>query len=148
MLSFYFITNGRISRRATWLAVVMPLTALTIVGGTADSLLFQNQEVTFLGNAYAPITAVVAVLIAWPSLATSIRRFHDLNMTGWWAAPMLALYWLPNFSSFLQKSVAEKVVIVVWVICAFLAVVLGLAQLFVPGIKDSNRFGADPLRRI
>ncbi len=144
-LRFYLTTNGRISRKANWLAVILPLVLVTAATGIADSLFFSKSELIFLGQVYSPISAVVTALVAWPSIATSIRRFHDLNMTGWWAALMIPLYWLPDFTAYFNKSLVEQAVIIGWAICAFVCVLLGLAQLFVRGTIGPNRFGHDPI---
>ncbi|MFZ5619114.1 MAG: DUF805 domain-containing protein [Pseudomonadota bacterium] len=147
MLRFYLTARGRISRKATWLAVMLPIIPLMFAAAAADVSLFPEIEFTFLGTVYTPFIAALTVLVAWPSFATSIRRFHDLNMTGWWAALMLALYWTPDFAGFFQMSNTEKAAIVAWVVCASIGGLLALAQLFVRGTIGQNRFGPDPTER-
>jgi uncharacterized membrane protein YhaH (DUF805 family) len=147
ILRFYLSVHGRISRKATWLAVMLPILALSAAAGFLDAAIFDEAEFKFLGTMYTPSVAALSVVLAWPSLATSIRRFHDLNMTGWWAVLMLGWYWTPDFARFFQMPAGEKAATVVWAIAMALGLLLSLAQLFVRGTYGPNRFGPDPTER-
>lgn len=61
------------------------------------------------------------VLVVWFAIMSSIRRLHDLGMTGWW----LFLTWIPIIGSLI------------------LTVLLG----FVRGDKEPNKYG-NPLNSV
>ncbi|MBS1998855.1 MAG: DUF805 domain-containing protein [Cyanobacteria bacterium SZAS LIN-2] len=104
--AIYFSTRGRMSRRAYWLVGLLPLAGFSFIAG----FLF--------GLARSPAGAVgLIVLLLWPTLALSIKRCHDFNASGWWAA-------------------LTAVPLLNWIV----EVVLGS----IPGTRGANRFGPDP----
>ena len=102
--------RGRIPRSTWWLyGVLLPL---------AMGLLLQ----ALLGIARVRgelASQVVTVLLLWPSVAVSIKRWHDRDHSGWWVLVMLVPF-------------------VGWLVAL---VVNGL----LPGTAGPNRHGPDPL---
>lgn len=81
--------HGRISRRTWWLYGVaailglgLLLTALLRIAGADDDT----------------ATAVVTLILLWPSLAISIKRWHDRGKSAWWVLvgliPVIGGLWL------------------------------------------------------
>ena len=71
-----FSLSGRITRRSWWLwgaavmiGMAMYLTVVLRVAGVA-------KETTEL---------LVNLLLFWPALAISVKRWHDRDKPGWWA---------------------------------------------------------------
>jgi uncharacterized membrane protein YhaH (DUF805 family) len=101
--------DGRIARRTWWLwGVAAPLglgmyltVVLRVVGLSA-----QGTEVA------------ANLLLLWPTLAVSVKRWHDRNNSGWWvlAALIPVIGWL-------------------WVL---------IANGLLPGTAGANRFGDPP----
>jgi len=60
----------------------------------------------------------VNVVLLWPTLAVSIKRWHDRGRTGWWVLVML-------------------VPVVGWLVAL-------VANGFLPGTPGPNRYGAAP----
>lgn len=75
LLGVYFSFKGRLSRKEFWLYYVIPF---VLVG----YLLSQ------IGNEYFVIDALL-VLSIWPSLAVQVKRWHDINKSGWWVLILL-----------------------------------------------------------
>ena len=80
MLHFYFNPNGRVSRKAIWLRFFLPGVGIFFFAGIMDALLGWDVDETV----YGPVSLIVFLIIFWPSIAVTIKRFHDRNMTGWW----------------------------------------------------------------
>lgn len=84
-----FSLEGRISRRSWWLwgaavmiGMAMYLTVVLRVAGVA-------KEHTDL---------LVNLLLLWPALALSVKRWHDRDKPGWWAliafVPVIGWIWV------------------------------------------------------
>lgn len=72
---FLFRFDGRINRGKFWLGVVVLLVAYAIIAGiaaAADSA------------AVWTIVGVLYIGLIWPSLAISIKRWHDRDKSGRW----------------------------------------------------------------
>ncbi len=73
----YVDGNGRARRKEYW-SFVLFFVLLQIVAGVLDMSLFMQ------GDFYLPIfTALVALPFILPAISVSIRRLHDVGMTGW-----------------------------------------------------------------
>lgn len=105
-----FSFEGRINRAKFWLgAVVMSIVPLLffMVAAAVNS--------TFLWV----VASLVYLLIIWPALAISIKRWHDRGKSGW------------------------------WIFIGFVPFIGGLWALietgFLPGTPGTNQYGPDPL---
>lgn len=78
VLKKYAVFRGRAQRKEYWMFVLFNfiiLCFLWILEGLAD------------GPGILPNLYNLAVLV--PSLAVTVRRFHDINRTGWWILILL-----------------------------------------------------------
>ena len=150
--AFYFDPHGRVSRKALFLAVLLPLFVLMMLVDASNSAL---------------ISAFVWILIAWPLfVATPWKRLHDTGRTGKWNAGFLAFYAL-GFGFFLgeyvpaeggwaalfdgRDPVATDDDLTASGLGGFSTVLIFLPiQLFwlylIPGTKGENRYGPSPLK--
>lgn len=102
--------RGRIARRGFWIwGVAVPLGAGLMLRALLDIARF--QETTADG--------IVNLLLVWPTVAVSIKRWHDRDESGWWV--LVAL-----------------VPVVGW---AYMLFVNG----FLRGTPGPNRYGPPPL---
>ncbi len=92
-------TEGRISRQRFWLWGVGAMLGLAI-------LLHGLLAVARVRMAVAE--PVVNVLLLWPALAISIKRWHDRDRPGWWAllalVPVVGWLWLLLANGFLRGT--------------------------------------------
>ena len=99
LFNIYFKFSGRIPRSTYWLASI-PMSLLAVVAKINDD---QSWSI------------ILWLVILWPSLAISTKRWHDRDKSGWWnlinLIPLVGTTW----------SVVE---------CGFL-----------PGTNGQNRFG-------
>ncbi|WP_425484417.1 DUF805 domain-containing protein [Desulfoluna butyratoxydans] len=97
--------NGRLSLVRYWLYWVIPFSVVLL------SLYY------FRGLGYSLGTGTIRVfnlLIIWPAIATSVKRLHDLNRSGWW----FLLNLIPLIGNLF----------------------LGFLLCFIPGTKSGNSF--------
>lgn len=101
--------DGRIRRMGWWIAGIATGIVSTIVENIRDS------DVSIIVTLVFGIIAIIFWLIG---ISLSVRRFHDLNKSGWWLLINLIPFigWLITF------------------------VMLG----FMPGDQKSNNFGPPP----
>lgn len=144
-LLFYLKLDGRISRRALWLAYVLPILGITTVIVIFDDMVGYGQNITILGEEASVGIFLLEILMVWPSFAVGARRFHDMNVTGWWVLTFLPFYlWYPKAQALVGQSI--YLIVPVLIVLA-LGGLLGLAQLCVPGTIGENKYGPDPLER-
>ena len=127
--------NGRSRRREYWMFMLLNiivglvLFALFLIAGVPFAALEDpGQLVTVFSGGLAIVFAILATLwslaVIVPSIAVTIRRLHDRDMSGWW---------------YLGAIVAGLIPIV-----GFLASIALLVLLMLPGTPGPNRFGPDP----
>lgn len=106
---FLLTYEGRINRQRYW-AFVLVYIGLAFVAGIVDGI---------VGSDAGVVGALLALVLLYPSICVSIKRWHDRDKSGWWVlislVPIIGWVW----------SLVE---------CGFLK-----------GTEGQNRFGADPL---
>ncbi|TKW80302.1 MAG: DUF805 domain-containing protein [Bradyrhizobium icense] len=109
-------------------------------------LVFDPAAWRTLSLAKLPIVLVKAsglALFSWMFLATSIKRLHDRDRSGWWLVPFVAApHLFNNFSDdlpggyFMMAAGGIMFALMIW----------GFVELYcLRGTKWTNRFGPDPL---
>jgi uncharacterized membrane protein YhaH (DUF805 family) len=109
-------------------------------------LVFDPAAWRAMSLARLPLVLVKAIglaVVLWVFLATSIKRLHDRDRSGWWLVPFVAVpYLFDHFSDFfpggyfMMAAGGIMFVLMIW----------GFVELyFLRGTKWTNRFGPDPL---
>jgi uncharacterized membrane protein YhaH (DUF805 family) len=109
-LRMFFGLSGRVSRRQFWLYGVLVLLGLAMLGHALLGIARVHARAADL---------IVNLLLLWPALAVSVKRWHDRDKSGWWVLlnllPVIGWLWA-------------------WIDNGFLR-----------GTPGPNRFGEDPL---
>lgn len=139
-----FSFRGRINR-ARYLAVQLALLTVWLIVWLESPFDFSSQWESW----------VVAITLIWINAASTARRLHDRNRSGWWAVAVIIVnrfsyvYYGLFFGLYfgVDISIAEEAALVM------LAVALSLLQtwviielFFMIGTDGPNRFGTDPTR--
>jgi uncharacterized membrane protein YhaH (DUF805 family) len=162
---YLFRFDGRINRARLWLALLvilgwmMILVALTVAVGslfgdpgpssfsTTDIFKLMDPDTyRSLTTADLPpllIKLVGTPVVLWIYFATSIKRLHDRDRSGWWMVPFFVIPGLYNqFADRLPDSYADLPL----AIAAFALGIWGFIEMYcLKGSRKTNRFGADPL---
>lgn len=135
----YFEFSGRSRRKEFWMfqllqvLVSFVLFAIMFSGGGAQFLAGvenENLDATVMGvpMMIGGILAILWFLAAFiPSLAVTIRRLHDRNLSGWWYGGLLIASFIPILNIF-----------------AGIGMLVMLVILMLDGTDGPNRFGPDP----
>lgn len=87
--------------------------------------------------------AVVSPLVLWCYAATSIKRLHDRNKSGWWTIPFFVA---PGLYQQFEDRLGESAIVAGLEFILFVALLWGFVELgFLRGTRGPNRFGPDPL---
>ena len=162
---YLFRFDGRINRAKLWLAGPITLGLMMALGlviaaiyglfGGPPSFHASDRDLFKLvdPDAYRSLTLadlprlaiklVSTSLLMWVYFATSIKRLHDRDKSGWWMVPFFAVPGLYNqFADRLPDSHADlPLSIAVAALCIW-----GFVEMyFLKGSRNTNRFGPDPL---
>lgn len=106
--------SGRASRSELWYFSLF-LVLLGMVTGIVDVAVF---KIALKSSSNGPLTNLVSLLTFIPYLSLSVRRFHDIDKSGWWY---------------------------VGCIIPILGWIIGWNFMAARGTAGPNRFGDDPL---
>ncbi len=74
-VQIYLCLKGRLSLKQYWLFWIIPFSVIFLV------LYYLDKQGYSLGTNTIKATNI---LIIWPFIATSVKRLHDMNKSGWW----------------------------------------------------------------
>lgn len=135
-LKRYAQFSGRSRRREFWsfallnLIVIAVLMAVMFGSGASFERLAENRPGFTLAS-YSMFYSGSGILVSlwWlavviPSVAVTVRRLHDRDLSGWWYLGAIVIGVIP--------------------LIGFLASLALFVVLLLPGTRGANRFGADP----
>jgi uncharacterized membrane protein YhaH (DUF805 family) len=150
--SLLFSFEGRINRAKYWLAGLMfmigaMLYLTTSIYALAGSMGDSNPAwaaALFPILLYAITYPLFAVGI-WTYAATTIKRLHDRNRSGWWIVPFFVV---PVLFGKIGDRLGESNAVFFIGLVAFVLSIWAFVETFcLRGTRGPNRFGSDPLAR-
>jgi uncharacterized membrane protein YhaH (DUF805 family) len=110
---------------------------LTLLGRASHLSLSSRETVSLAGNLFG------MTVFMWICLATSVKRLHDRDRSGWWIVPFFVL---PSFSRNIQEWLGDSIFSFMVGLAPFILCIWGFIELgFLRGTRRINRFGPDPL---
>ena len=88
-MNLLFGFSGRIGRLQWWLAqlVVIPviiLASLGVIAPFAHAAMSDDSAIDNTRLSVILVVVAVVVLIAWINIASTVKRFHDRDKSGYW----------------------------------------------------------------
>ncbi|MCP4619825.1 MAG: DUF805 domain-containing protein [Bradyrhizobium sp.] len=92
------------------------------------------------------VKAIGTVLFFWIFLATSIKRLHDRDKSGWWMVPFFAV---PHLYNHFSDLLPDSYFVLIPAGIAFVLMIWAFVELyFLSGSRKTNRFGPNPLLQV
>jgi uncharacterized membrane protein YhaH (DUF805 family) len=165
---FLFRIEGRINRAKCWLAALIILCWMIFLGmltvvvikmfGDIKTFDFGINDVfrvldpqsfhTFSSADLVPLVAktIGTPLFAWVYVATSIKRLHDRDKSGWWMVPFFVV---PGLYNQFEGQLGDSSAVQLLALIVFVFGLWGFIEMyFRKGTRGPNRYGADPLAPI
>ena len=99
----YFDLRGRVSRRQFWLHGVLALIGVALVAHALLGIARVSADTADLA---------VNLLLLWPALAVSVKRWHDRDRSGWWVllnlVPVIGWLWALIDNGFLRGTIGAN----------------------------------------
>ena len=87
------------------------------------------------------VGCIVLLVLAWiVGLSLTVRRLHDLNLSGWW---ILAIWIVPAAVEYAAVQLVNNPQLGS-TLSSVIALLIGLWLWLAPGTRGANRFGPDP----
>jgi uncharacterized membrane protein YhaH (DUF805 family) len=110
---------------------------IALLGGAFRLSLSLRDVISLIGN------LIGMAVIMWICLATSVKRLHDRDRSGWWIVPFFVL---PGFSSYIPDWLREGTFSFPVGLALFILCIWGFIELgFLKGTCSINQFGPNPL---
>jgi uncharacterized membrane protein YhaH (DUF805 family) len=159
---YLFGFKGRINRAKMWLALLIImcwmifLGGLTLVIGGLTSFRFGIDDIFAVLDpatwhslspadlGFGIVRTIESGLFLWVYLATSIKRLHDRDKSGWWMVPFFAV---PGIDSRFADRIGEYWMLAMpFALMAFVFCIWGFVEMYCrKGSRKTNRFGPNPL---
>jgi uncharacterized membrane protein YhaH (DUF805 family) len=165
---YLFSFEGRINRAKMWLALLVIMCWMIFFGlvivaigslfGAAKSFSYGVSDfflifdpATYRALSKADLVPLFGKLIGtplfgWVYFATSIKRLHDRDKSGWWMVPFLVA---PVLYDHLTERFDLSYAALPLGLVAFVFMIWGFVEMYcLKGSRKTNRFGSNPLQPI
>jgi len=89
------------------------------------------------------VKATGMMLFLWIFIATSIKRLHDRDRSGWWMVPFFAV---PDLYGHFSDLLPDSYFTLIPGVIVFVLMIWGFVELYsLRGSRKTNRFGPNPL---
>jgi uncharacterized membrane protein YhaH (DUF805 family) len=162
---YLFRFDGRINRAKLWLAgliivcwmiflAALVVTAGSLFGGSrsfgfgiedlfkiVDPASYRSLSSVDLASLF--IKLVGTPLFLWVYFATSIKRLHDRDKSGWWMVPFFVM---PGLYNQFADRLGASYLSLPFGLLAFVLCLWGFIEMYcLKGSRKTNRFGPNPL---
>jgi uncharacterized membrane protein YhaH (DUF805 family) len=82
-----FSFEGRVGRKTYWMFLIVVLVLFGLIGAVAGGSAASATDpdaAAAAASKMATLMGVCSLIIIWPSLAIAVKRWHDVDKSGWW----------------------------------------------------------------
>lgn len=165
---YLFSFKGRINRARMWLALLVIMCWMIFLGLVVlaisslfgdvksfrlgiDDIFLILDPTTYRSLSKADLIPFLAKLIGmplfvWVYFATSIKRLHDRDKSGWWMVPFFVA---PGLYNQFADRLGDSALLMLPAAIAFVFLIWGFVEMYLlRGSRKTNRFGPNPLQPI
>ena len=146
LIHLFTAFDGRIPRMTWWLGLIILIIPSTVIVETAQAL--GNQYLGTQATGPNVVWAMAALLLTWPEVALTTKRFNDRGHALWVAEVYLAVsiltVGLRYFGVLGDPREAAGGELLVWGVLATYSLWVLVDNGFLPGTKGPNAYGDDP----
>jgi uncharacterized membrane protein YhaH (DUF805 family) len=129
----YATFSGRARRSEYWFFFLFVLAA-SFVTGLIDIALIDEER--------RPLTGLFSLATFLPNLAVTVRRYHDIDKSGWWILFPIGV-WLIALLMFLEGPILG----LIGVLAGIVSAIVVLSWMSKKGTFGTNTYGLDPIER-
>ncbi len=137
----YLSLQGRATRSNWWLWGVVGLIIANMVLGTIAYFIDAALGLQFGMLPIGPLTILASVVLIYPGICVSGKRWHDRNKSAWW----ILLVYAPMIAQYVFLAIAPDIASIISIIFLIGAIWTLVECGFLRGTVGENRFGPDPL---
>ena len=149
----YAVFSGRAPRSEYWWWILSVGVVNVVLGiGFSEEISGTPADPAAVGESALNIPSVVFLVATFlPTLAVTVRRLHDGDWTGWWAASVALVnaFWV--YGAWVGPygfgvALGGSTLVLLLFLVASVGWLLVFIRMFVSGSQGTNRFGPRPLR--
>ena len=101
---------------------------------------------SIFGTGFGIFLGLIFIVALVAQIMLAIRRFHDLNFSGWWCLAYFFALWIGNTLDRIINDNTENLFLLIFCLVLNLIVFISsLVLIFKRGTAGANKYGADPL---
>jgi uncharacterized membrane protein YhaH (DUF805 family) len=137
----YLSLQGRATRSNWWLWGVVGLIIANMILGTIAYFIDAALGLQFGVLPIGPLTILASVVLIYPGICVSGKRWHDRNKSAWW----ILLVYAPMIAQYVFMAIAPDIASIIGIVFLIGAIWTLVECGFLRGTVGDNRFGPDPL---
>jgi uncharacterized membrane protein YhaH (DUF805 family) len=137
----YFSLHGRATRSNWWIWGVVGLIVANTVLGTIAYFIDAALGLQLGMLPYGPAVVLVYILLLYPGVCVTGKRWHDRNKSAWW----LLLVYGPLILAFVFTAISYEIASLISILSLIGSIWTLIECGFLRGTVGDNRFGPDPL---
>jgi uncharacterized membrane protein YhaH (DUF805 family) len=147
--SLLFSFSGRINRAKYWLAVLIYVVVMVVIGLVLVAAFHAGGPGNIVSLLFGVIAFVVYIAMLVSGIAIGIKRLHDRDKSGWW---LLIFYVLPSVIAGIGSGIGEasgaEGISALFALVSFGISIWAFVELgCLRGTVGPNNYGPDPLEQ-
>lgn len=139
-----FELDGRINRRFYWIPFLLLACMGFLIDFIAEAMVRATRPSLLPAEAAAQAGLVSFFVLLYPSIAIAVKRLHDFDWSGWWAAPLLlGSFFATTSSPYIEHGTPEEA-LGAWVVVLLLGLLPAIIVGVVRGTPGANQHGPPP----
>ena len=139
-----FELDGRINRKFYWIGILVLACLAFLLEFVAEAVVSATQPGLPRVEVASQAGTLSFFVFLYPTIVLAVKRFHDINWSGWWAAPLMVSSFIgSSFSPYLHHGTPEEAV-GAWFGMVLFSLVPIVTLGLIKGTPEANMHGGPP----